>query len=234
MSTKYTKATPYKPQRKLHLSEGNTKIGKILNTNLLAGDDDINGRVTITGSCAGCCSTCKDVCYARSAYRYDNVIVANADNTLFAREDLDLYMDVLEQLIKERKTFKFHRWHSSGEIMSREYLAGMIRVAQNTPAVKHYVYTKRYEWASEVDLPENMQILLSPPFTCKTKKQVMEWSKEHNKKDLPLFIYDDGGDPEIGAMQHCPAVDKKGHKTGVTCDKCQRCINGMTTAVYAH
>ena len=36
---------------------------------------------------------------------------------------------------------------------------------------------------------------------------------------------------------HCPAIDKNGHETGVTCASCKRCFsvkNGDKTAVYKH
>ena len=44
-------------------------------------------------------------------------------------------------------------------------------------------------------------------------------------------------DKTLEKVYHCPAVDKNGHETGVTCAKCKRCIvakRGEKTAVYAH
>ena len=51
------------------------------------------------------------------------------------------------------------------------------------------------------------------------------------------FVYDDGTDPKIAKMRHCPAVDKNGHSTGVKCSQCGWCFKGnygRITAVYAH
>ena len=239
MSTKYTKENPYIPQMKLHESLGNEKIGKILNTNLQAGDDDINGRVAQKGSCCGCCDSCKSVCYARDAYRYDTVIEANADNLYYAEHDMFGYFQAVIAELLRHPSFSYHRWHSSGEIPNRNYIHGVTDTANSVSGKKHYIYTKRYSWINEeigdkANKPSNLSVLFSPPFNCNTLKKIREWAKVNNPYDYPLFIYDDGTDPEIGKLPHCPAVNKEGHKTGITCDKCGRCPNGLTTAVYAH
>jgi len=196
---KYTKSHPYTPKPKLHLSLGNTKIGKILNTNLLAGDDYCSGRVTsLRGSCTGCCLSCKGPCYARKAYRYDCVIEANSDNLYLATTDLKKFEDDLVNQINSHPSYSYHRWHSAGEIPSIAYLSMICRVCERTPKVQHYIYTKRYYMINHYlashskTLPANLKILFSPPFTCTTKKSLDNWEKLRNPYSLPLFIYDIG------------------------------------------
>lgn len=239
MSSKYTKETPYKPVKKYHVSNGNVKIGKIVNTNLQAGDDDVNGRIVQKGSCCGCCATCKRVCYARAAYRYDDTIEANADNLFFARNYTEEYFKTVKETLNRKRAFRYHRWHSAGEIPFKTYLDGVVDVAKEVSKMKHYIYTKRYKWVNEeigdkANKPKNLTVLFSPPFTCNTMEKIRKWAKKNNPYDYPLFIYDNGNDPEIAKLPHCPAVSCDGHKTGITCDICKRCPNGFTTAVYAH
>ena len=122
------------------------------------------------------------------------------------------------------------RFHSFGEIPSFKYLLKMIELANNNPFVRFYTYTKRYEWIEQVlkeqDLPQNLVINISI------------WHKNYNNPyGLPEFIYDDHTDPSLANIPHCPAVDKNGNETGVTCATCKRCIfatKGQKTAVYEH
>ena len=38
---------------------------------------------------------------------------------------------------------------------------------------------------------------------------------------MPEFIYDDGTEPDVAKLPHCPAVDRNGYETGITCSKCK-------------
>ena len=54
----------------IHVVDGNRKLGKgIYSINLLAGDkpltlQDSTQLTNISGTCSGCCSECKENCYA--------------------------------------------------------------------------------------------------------------------------------------------------------------------------
>jgi len=222
----------YHSRIKFHGSDGNSKIGKIANINLLCGDDDIKGRTDVQGSCQGCCSTCKDFCYGMKSYRYTSALEAHSDNTKFAREDLDGFFEELKKWVKGKKC-EYVRYHSHGEILSKEYLDKMIETANEIPNKTFYVYTKRYKWVREAKdrIPANLTVLLSPPFDC---KNIVQWQMDNKVESFPVFVYDDGTNEATKLYTHCPAVDKNGHKTGVTCDKCKRCPSGLTSAVYAH
>ena len=142
MKARTMKSSKYTPVGKFHLSLGNSKIGKVLNTNLQAGDDNLNGRVAQIGSCSGCCSTCKKVCYARKAYRYMTALVAHADNLFLYRLNGVEYENAVVKELKRHRSVRLHRWHSSGEIPDRKYISVMEDVAKRVDDKTHYVYTK--------------------------------------------------------------------------------------------
>ena len=71
MSRKKAKAEIYVNENtQVHIVDGNSKVGKgIYCVNLLAGDVPLmkkNGQllINISGTCHGCCDTCKNDCYA--------------------------------------------------------------------------------------------------------------------------------------------------------------------------
>jgi hypothetical protein len=118
-----------------------------------------------------------------------------------------------------------------GEIPSYEYLLHMVKTAENNPDVYFYTYTKRFEWVETYlkynsSFPNNLVVNMSI------------WHKNYNNPyNLPEFIYDDGTEEDVAQLPHCPAVDKNGRDTGITCAKCRRCLrakNGSKIAVYAH
>jgi hypothetical protein len=148
------------------------------------------------------------------------------------RHDMDKgFKQIKEALIKNKA--KVLRLHSSGEIMNYDYLLHMVKLAVEMPDVLFYFYTKRFAFMEQYlkecgALPENL--------VC----NISEWkgnTEGYQLDGLNKFVYDDGTDPKVAKFAHCPAVDKKGKKTGVTCSQCQRCFSGnkgTVTAVYDH
>lgn len=218
----------------LHISGGNAKLGRgVYNISLLPSDKPLalkNGTqlTNISGTCGGCCDNCKGSCYAvkQATFHHNSCIKAWGENTLLARHKLTQFKEELQTFFDENIVGAF-RWHTSGEIPSRDYLDMMIETALNNPLIQFYVYTKRYEWIEEKAdiIPNNLHVTVSI------------W---HNNYKNPCgfheFIYDDGTE-NLENVFHCPAVDKDGHETGVTCAKCKRCMvakKGEKTAVYAH
>ena len=226
----------------ISIQNGNDKLGPgVYNINLLSGDDKISvtsrGLLTdVPGTCSGCCDSCKQFCYDRALtkYRHNTCIPSRAKNTLIMRASLDTYFEQIKNFcLKKRKDpVKIFRYHSGGEIETYEYLLKMVEVAKDCPDVKFYFYTKRFAWLQKY-LDENGS------FPENLVPNVSVW--KHNAdayelKGLNRFIYDDGTDPELAAVTHCPAVDKDGHETGVKCAYCGRCSRqtGKATAVYSH
>jgi hypothetical protein len=120
------------------------------------------------------------------------------------------------------------RWHVGGEFFSKEYMQAVYEFCANHPETRFYAYTKRFDWLEELNefKPSNLII------------NVSIWHKNYNNPlNYPEFIYDDGTEKELENVPHCPAVDKAGHETGITCSKCRRCFKakaGDKIAVYAH
>lgn len=230
----------YEPDMTISVAKGNSKLGKsVFAFNLLPGDAPIStkdkGQLTnVRGTCGGCCDGCEGNCYAvKDTRRYHNTCIPSlAKNTLIMRHDMEgMFAQLRENL--EKKKAKVLRYHSSGEIETYDYLLHMVRLAVEMPNVRFYFYTKRFDFMERYlkecgELPENL--------IC----NISEWNgntKGYALDGLNRFIYDDGTDARLKNVPHCPAVNKKGRKTGVTCDKCGLCFsgnNGHIVAVYAH
>lgn len=220
---------------RIHITGGNTKIGKgVFNISLLPSDEPLtlkNGTVltNITGTCQGCCNGCKHNCYAVNScvYHHNSVIKAWGENTLLARENMEEFFHQLDVFFNENIVSVF-RWHVGGEFFSKEYMLAVYNFCAKHSDTKFYCYTKRFKWLEELHTfkPENLIV------------NVSIWHNNYNNPlGYPTFIYDDGVDENIAKMPHCPAVDKDGHETGVTCAKCRRCFTakgGNNIAVYAH
>ena len=226
----------------IHVIQGNEKLGKsIWNISLLPGDDPLTLKdgtqlTNIAGTCDGCCEGCKGDCYAiNSAKQHHNVVIkAWGENTMLAREDMDIFFAELQVAI-DRNEIKVLRVHVGGEFFSLEYMLEMIRFILRNPDVEFYFYTKRYEWLEETEDEFGGDLEKAIP---NLHPWVSEWHNNYaNPRGFAEFHYDDGTDPELKKMFHCPAVDKNGHETGVTCSMCKRCRKGKKgdkIAVYAH
>lgn len=221
----------------LHIQNGNLKLGKgIYSINLLAGDKPLERKdgiqlTNVSGTCSGCCKDCKTDCYAIRTQIFRNKNIPSwADNTLLARFDVDRFFYELQTFI-DNNIVSAIRYHSFGEIPTYEYLLHMVDIAKRNEEVRFYTYTKRFEWVEKYisengDFPINLII------------NVSIWHNNYdNPYNLPEFIYDDGTDPNLEKIPHCPAIDKNGNETGFTCAKCKKCLkakNGDKIAVYSH
>lgn len=230
----------YEPEMTISTAKGNSKLGKgVFAFNLLPGDAPIStkdkGQLTnVRGTCGGCCDGCEGNCYAvKDTRRYHNTCIPSlAKNTLIMRHDMEGTFAQLKENLEKKKA-KVLRYHSSGEIETYDYLLHMVKLAIEMPNVRFYFYTKRFDFMEKYlkecgELPENL--------IC----NISEWNGNtdgYNLEGLNRFIYDDGTDESLKNVPHCPAVNKKGRKTGVTCDQCGLCFsgnNGHIVAVYEH
>lgn len=230
----------YNEEMAVSLVKGNSKLGKkVFAFNLMPGDKPIStkykGQLTnVWGTCSGCCDGCQNYCYAvRDTRRHHNAVIPSVGkNTVIMRHDMDKgFKQIKEALIKNKA--KVLRLHSSGEIMNYDYLLHMVKLAVEMPDVLFYFYTKRFAFMEQYlkecgALPENL--------VC----NISEWKGNtdgYQLDGLNKFVYDDHTNPAMEKLIHCPAVDKNGRKTGVTCSECKRCFSGnlgIVTAVYDH
>lgn len=164
--------------------------------------------------------------------RYIGAGVMYAINNIEARENPARFVELVEsELYDSAMLPRFFRWHDSGDFVSVEYMRAVFDMARRHPETHFYAYTKRYALLDAIGgvdaIPENFTVNVSP------------WAAMGvgGYADLPQFIYDDGSDPEIAALPHCPAIDKDGKETGVHCINCRRCVTaarGQKTAIYPH
>ncbi len=219
------------------IQNGNSKLGKgIYTVNLLPGDTPLTLKdgtqlTNVSGSCFGCCNDCKSNCYAvNDAKRYHNTIIkSQGENTLLARHDKKRFFENIQRFLDYNMVAAV-RIHSSGEYLNYDYFLQWIEIAKNNPSVIFYSYTKRYNFIekyldSGATFPDNFVV------------NVSIWNNNYdNKYNLQEFIYDDGSQ-QLENVVHCPASDKNGNKTGVTCASCRLCLEskpGRKVAVYAH
>lgn len=230
----------YTEGMKISLVKGNAKLGKgVYTINLMPGEHliDVKDKGIITnvkGTCEGCCDGCEKFCYAyRQTRQYHNTVIPSVGkNTVIMRHSLDDFFSQLKDFLIQENAHVL-RYHSSGEIESYEYLIKMVQLAKELPEIKFYFYTKRFNFLDRYlkeyqKFPDNL--------IC----NVSEWNgntKGYDLHGLNKFIYDDGSDPNLKNLHHCPAVDKNGHRTGINCDQCKKCFSkndGHITVVYSH
>ena len=236
----------------LHVSISckNGKLGNIPQFNTLPGDEPLklsNGQTlcNIKGTCGTACKDCKSSCYAVRAALYHNnsVIPAWGRNTVIMRNDPEKVKSEINEYCR-KNIVKYFRFHTSGELESSEQLELYCDICNDNPDVIFYIYTKRFDVLTEYFLnhpvPDNFIVNLSEwhgNISDYLKNDVYEGVRgevEEIFSKFNVFSYDDGNSSMEG-LTHCPAIDKTGHETGVTCAQCRRCMKrGNKTAVYPH
>ena len=217
-------------------SAWNSKTG-IVSVSFLAGAGIYDGKTPeclkgVLEPINGTCNCNCDGCYAKDMTRIPEIFIKFYLNTLEMRENPARFLALVE-----KELFGGHpltwprvvRFHDSGDIDNPDYLADMLSFIERHPAVTVGTYTKRDDIVTPeiIDaLPENLTLSCSP------------WKDIAGPiGDLPQFIWDDGSDPEIAKLPHCPAVKKDGTRTGVKCCQCLHCYTakrGDRWAVYDH
>lgn len=110
---------------------------------------------------------CFRLCYAKHGhFLYKGVQKVYADNLQqYLDHPDDYFNEIIKQLNQPLIIYKYVRWHSSGDIVDREYLRGMVRVAQECPRINFLCFTKKYEivnnWCYLEMIPKNLHIVFS-------------------------------------------------------------------------
>ena len=191
----------------VHMPRGNSKTGEIPAWNLLPG-------VTCPPEA---CKTCMlEGCYAiknaiRSGYdpEKSSVLRAWCENTIMAREHLDVLEIVLDGYFTGMNAPRYFRIHASGDFDSIEYALMWYRTAQKHNGTRFLAFTKNWEVAREIpfDTLENFELVLSG------------WTGIEIPEDLKkryCVAYCDDGESEIPE----DALECPGH-----CDSCGMCWN---------
>lgn len=136
----------------IHISTGNIKLGSIMNISLPP-----------VATCHNC-GSCSKYCYAIRSYNlYTSAAAGWNENYLLFIADPEGYFNEISAAVKLQR---FFRWHVSGDIVNLEYLAGMVRVAQENPKCEFLAFTKAYQIvnatiAAGAVIPCNLHILFS-------------------------------------------------------------------------
>lgn len=136
----------------IHISNGNIKLGAIMNVSL--------PPVVTCHNCA----ECKHYCYAvRNYNRLPDVSNAWNENYLLFLTDPQVYFASISYAVRLQR---FFRWHVSGDIVNGAYFLGMIRVATENPNCEFLAFTKAYQIVNEAIaagavIPKNLHVLFS-------------------------------------------------------------------------
>lgn len=134
----------------IHISRGNTKLGRILNINLPP-----------IHSCKKDVPCKSEGCYALKAWRqYPNVRRAWSENLDLALSSYDKFFCSIVDTLRRKRKLPFFRWHSSGDILDQKYLDYMSSVAQLFPQTRFLAFTKRND-LDVSNMPENLTIRYS-------------------------------------------------------------------------
>lgn len=138
---------------KLHITDGNSKIGKTLNVSMLP-----------ILTCATNAPCTKD-CYAmKSCVSYPEVLPAWTENTLlwFTRPN-DFWAQLEDAFKRKRNPPKFFRWFVGGDIPAPKFFFEALDFARRHPGTKFWMPTKRkfaveYAMAHPDEVPPNLRL----------------------------------------------------------------------------
>lgn len=141
---------------KINISKTNSKLGGFIpSINLPAG-------LTCRAD-----APCQKGCYAKKGnFTYKNVKQSLLNNLeVFNNSPEDYFNQIINELNNGDITYKFFRWHSSGDIVNLEYLKGIIRVAEACPQTKFLCFTKKFilvnMYLEFKKIPDNLHIVFS-------------------------------------------------------------------------
>lgn len=193
----------------IHVSIGNSKIGKMFNFSMPPGK---------TCSATACKTCFVNGCYACKSYRqYRNVRAAWDENyNYFVNDPAGAEKEIVEYLKKHGHKASYFRIHVSGDFYSREYFDAWVRIAKQFPAIKFLAFTKQFDMIDAAAIPANMAVRLS------------DWPGVDIPADLaavlPVAYCDDHTRPAStfdGAFR-CPG----------SCTTCKHCFDSKSNTVF--
>lgn len=138
------------------ISKTNSKLGIIPSVNI---------PPVLTCRCDAPCT--KD-CYAlKGRFRFPNVKANMFDNyNLYKSDPTSYFRDICSCIDNGMVTYSFFRWHAAGDIVDRNYLLGMVDVANKLERTSFLVFTKKFELVNEYIkegnvIPPNLHIVFS-------------------------------------------------------------------------
>lgn len=143
---------------KMCISDGNKKIGRVLNVSL--------PPIITCPNCSHCQKLCYDI---KACNQYPNTVVdARARNLAILNKNRDEYFGRIEDKISRRRKNKYFRWHVAGDIVDYNYFERMVEMARRHPEFIFWTYTKAYGTVNEYvkrngrdTIPANFSIMFS-------------------------------------------------------------------------
>jgi len=135
---------------------------------------------------------CKVFCYAsKGSYTMFPDVAVKASTVLtYLYNDFDGFVKQLKgELDREGKGAHelVMRWHDAGDIISKSYLDMMIDVAESTPDVIHYAYTKQIDMINKrEDIPENLHFTKS---LGGTEDELLDLDKDKTAQVVPEPLF---------------------------------------------
>ena len=142
---------------------------------------------------------CKKGCYAlKGNWNFPNVKQSLQNNLDDFLNDKDKFFnDIINWIKNGLTTYKFFRWFSSGDIVNKDFLNGMVKVANECKETKFLCFTKKFELVNDYlkenkTLPKNLKIVFSTwakdfkvdnPFNL--PKTYVFFKKSENNADIP-------------------------------------------------
>jgi len=167
---------------KIHVSLGNSKLGRIANISL----------PPIQTCRVG--TPCHRRCYAiRSWQMSANVRKAWQENLDVYKSDSNVYFEQIRLWLYENKP-RFFRFHVAGDIPDAQYWQGLLALCSRMPMVKFLVFTKRFDLDFSMKSP-NLSVVLS----------MWPGMADPRHLDLPRAWCQDGTEDRVpaGALE-CP------------------------------
>lgn len=141
----------------VNISTSNSKLGGFIPT--------LNLPAVVTCRCD---APCRKTCYAcKGNFSYANVKASHLNNLeQFIKTPERFKNDILYFLNNGLISYKFFRWHSSGDIINNDYFLMMVEIAKRTPQTKFLCFTKKYEIVNDFlsgggTIPKNLAIVFS-------------------------------------------------------------------------
>jgi len=120
-----------------------------------------NGKNHVTCPNAGICA---NLCYARSGtFNFSNVKKAHTAKLEMVLNDLAGWEAQMTAELQARR-YRGGKWvriHDSGDFFSAPYFEAWVRIAEATPDVRFYAYTKEVAMVKSHTLPDNFIIIFS-------------------------------------------------------------------------
>lgn len=184
----------------VYIAKGNSKTGEFVpSVSLIPVYNCLN------------CAQCRELCYdLRNDCCYPGCRDKRSVNAAILEADPSRYFKEISEAAKE---FSFFRWHIGGDIVSYEYLMGMIMVATQNPHCEFLAFTKSFDivntYLDKYNLPKNLHIIFSAWVG-------LEMDNRHNlPTSNPLFF--DGRTTAHDGAVYCSGNCSDCAKTGTGC-----------------